>query len=229
LEAEIAAAREVQQVILPESGATFPGFKVESVYEPAQQVGGDFYQILSTRDGGMLGVIGDVAGKVLPAAMMLSVLVGATRGVAEYTSDPAELLANLNERLVGRGGGGFSTALVAHINANGEVVIANAGHLPPYLNGLEVTLPGALPLGVQSGAKYETVAFNLPIGGRLTFYSDGIMEAQNAQGEMFGFERSGEMSMQPVSAIVKAAKEFGQQDDMTVVVIARDAAVASAA
>jgi hypothetical protein len=229
LEAEIAAAREVQQVILPESGATFPGFKVESVYEPAQQVGGDFYQILSTRDGGMLVVIGDVAGKGLPAAMMVSVLVGATRGVAEYTSDPAELLANLNERLVGRGSGGFSTALVAHINANGEVVIANAGHLPPYLNGLEVTLPGALPLGVQSGAKYETVAFNLPIGGRLTFYSDGIVEAQNAQGEMFGFERSGEMSMQPVSAIVKAAKEFGQQDDMTVVVIARDAAVASAA
>jgi serine phosphatase RsbU (regulator of sigma subunit) len=229
MEAEIAAAREVQQVILPESGATFPGFKVESMYEPAQQVGGDFYQILSTPDGGMLVVIGDVAGKGLPAAMLVSVLVGATRGVAEYTSDPAELLANLNERLVGRAGGAFSTALVARISVNGDLVIANAGHLPPYLDGVEVTLPGALPLGVQSGARYETVAFKLPLGSRLTFYSDGIVEAQNAQGEMFGFERSGEISTQPVSDIVKAAKEFGQQDDMTVVAIARDAAVASAA
>ncbi|MGP8250690.1 MAG: SpoIIE family protein phosphatase [Terracidiphilus sp.] len=229
MEAEIAAAREVQHVIVPESSETVPGFKVESVYEPAQQVGGDFYQILPTRDGGMLVVIGDVAGKGLPAAMLVSVLVGATRGVAEYTSDPAELLTNLNERLVGRAGGGFSTALVARIDAHGEVTIANAGHLPPYFDGMEVPLPGALPLGVKSGTRYETVAFKLPLGSRLTFYSDGIVEAQNAQGELFGFERSSEMSLQPVAAIVKAAKEFGQQDDMTVVAITRDAAVASAA
>jgi hypothetical protein len=229
MEAEMAAAREVQQVILPEHSETVPGFKVESMYEPAQQVGGDFYQILPMRDGGMLVVIGDVAGKGLPAAMLVSVLVGATRGVAEYTSDPAELLANLNERLVGRAGGGFSTALVARIGPQGDVAIANAGHLPPYFDGMEVPLPGALPLGVKSGARYETFDFKLPLGSRLTFYSDGIVEAQNAQGEMFGFERSGEIALQPVAAIVKAAKEFGQQDDMTVVAITRDAAVASAA
>jgi hypothetical protein len=229
MEAEIAAAREVQQVILPENSETVPGFKVESMYEPAQQVGGDFYQILPTRDGGMLVVIGDVAGKGLPAAMLVSALVGATRGVAEYTSDPAELLANLNERLVGCAGGGFSTALVARIGAQGEVTIANAGHLPPYFDGMEVPLPGALPLGVKSGTRYETVDFKLPVGSRLTFYSDGIVEAQNAQGEMFGFERSSEISLQPVAAIVKAAKEFGQQDDMTVVAITRDAVVASVA
>ncbi len=229
LESEIAAASEVQRVILPENRATVPGFTVDSVYEPAQQVGGDFYQILPTKNGGMLVVIGDVAGKGLPAAMLVSVLVGATRGAAEYTADPAELLSNLNERLVGRSGGGFSTALVARIGAEGDVRIANAGHLPPYFDGLEVPLPGALPLGVKTGTKYETVDLTLPPGSRLTFYSDGIVEATNAKGELFGFERSSEMAMQPVAAIVKAAKEFGQQDDMTVVAITREAAVASAA
>jgi len=225
----MAAAREVQQVILPEQIETVPGFTVESIYEPAQQVGGDFFQVLPDRSGGLLLVIGDVTGKGLPAAMLVSVLVGAIRAAAEYTSDPAELMANLNERLVGRVEGGFSTALAARIGARGEVSVANAGHLPPYLDGSEVELPGALPLGVGSGAHYETVAFELLPGSRLTFYSDGIVEAQNAKGELFGFERSREVSMQPPKRIVQAAREFGQQDDMTVIAISRDAAIATAA
>ncbi|MGP8250689.1 MAG: SpoIIE family protein phosphatase [Terracidiphilus sp.] len=229
IESEMAAAREVQQVILPEQMETVPGFTVESIYEPAQQVGGDFFQVLPDGAGGLLLVIGDVTGKGLPAAMLVSVLVGAIRAATDYTSDPAELLANLNQRLVGRVEGGFSTALVARIGARGQVSIANAGHLPPYIDGGEVELPGALPLGVESGTHYQTVSFELPPGSRLTFYSDGIVEAQNARGELFGFERSSEMSLQPVAAIVKAAKEFGQQDDMTVVAITRDAAVATAA
>jgi serine phosphatase RsbU (regulator of sigma subunit) len=76
---------------------------------------------------------------------------------------------------------------------------------------------------------YETIRFLLPAGSRLTFYSDGIVEAQNSQGELFGFGRGQELSTQPVSAIIEAAKRFGQQDDMTVIAIARDAAVATAA
>ena len=155
LEGELSAAREVQQVILPEQVETIPGFTVESVYQPAQQVGGDFFQILPAGEGGILLVMGDVAGKGLPAAMLVSVLVGAIRGVAEYTSAPAELLANLNDRLIGRGGGGFSTALVAYLAADGAVSIANAGHLSPYLDGKEIELPGELPLGVKAHARYE--------------------------------------------------------------------------
>jgi serine phosphatase RsbU (regulator of sigma subunit) len=95
--------------------------------------------------------------------------------------------------------------------------------LPPYLDGKEVEVPGALPLGAKSGTRYETVHFELPRGSRLTFYSDGIVEAQNAKGELFGFDRSREVAMEPVAAIVEAAKKFGQQDDMTVVAITRDA------
>jgi len=229
LEGEMAAAREVQQVLLPDRVEAVPGFTVESVYQPAQQVGGDFFQILPAGEGGLLVVVGDVAGKGLPAAMLVSVLVGTIRGVAEYTEDPSELLANLNERLVGRGGGGFSTALVARISASGSVTIANAGHLSPYLDGREVELPGALPLGVMSGAAYETTQIFLAAGSRLTFYSDGVIEAQNQKGELFGFERGKEISTQSAAAIVEAAKQFGQSDDITVVAIERHIPIAAVA
>jgi hypothetical protein len=229
LEGELEAAREMQQVLLPEQVEPVSGFIVESVYEPAQQVGGDFFQILPDGEGGLLVVVGDVAGKGLPAAMLVSVLAGAIRGVAEYTKSPAELLANLNERLVGRGGGGFSTALVAHIAFNGAVSIANAGHLSPYLDGREIELPGTLPLGVMNGAVYLTTQLTLAPGSRLTFYSDGVVEAQNQHGELFGFDRAGDLSTQPAAAIVEAAKQFGQEDDITVVTIERLAAVEASA
>jgi phosphoserine phosphatase RsbU/P len=229
LEGELAAAQQVQQVLLPEHTESVPGFSVETVYEPAQQVGGDFFQVLPAGDGGLLLVVGDVAGKGLPAAMLVSVLVGAARATADHTRSPAKLLSSLNERLVGRGGGNFSTALAAHIAANGAVTIANAGHLSPYLDGREVDLPGALPLGVISGATYETSEFHLAPGSRLTFYSDGVIEAQNAHGELFGFDRARDISTEPAATIVQTAKRFGQEDDITVVTITRSAAIATAA
>jgi hypothetical protein len=228
LQSEMAAAREVQQIILPEEIEIIPGFLIESVYEPAQQVGGDFFQILSAPEGSLLVVIGDVAGKGLPAAMLVSVLVGAIRGVSEYTSEPAELLANLNQRLVGRVAGSITTALAARIFSDGSVAMANAGHLSPYLDGREVEVPGALPLGAKTGTQYETVRFQLPCGSRLTFYSDGIVEAQNAKGELLGFERGRELSTEPAARIVEAARQFGQQDDMTVIAVTRNPAAAAA-
>jgi sigma-B regulation protein RsbU (phosphoserine phosphatase) len=229
LESELAAAEEVQKVLLPEQRGVVPGFIVESVYEPARQVGGDFFQIVPAGEGGLVVIVGDVAGKGLPAAMLVSVLVGAICGISEYTKDPAELLAGLNERLVGRSGGGFATAIAAHIAANGRVTLANAGHLSPYLDGKEIELLGALPLGVISGAAYETTEFYLAPGSRLTFYSDGVVEAQNQHGELFGFDRAKAISIQPAAAIVEAAKKFGQEDDITVVAIFREQAIASAA
>ncbi len=226
IETELEAAQQVQQVLVPERPCMLVGFKIDSVYQPAQQVGGDFFQVLSRDDGGLLLVAGDVAGKGLPAAMLVSVLVGAIRGIADYTSDPAEILCNLNERLLGRAGDGFSTAVAAHISANGSVAIANAGHLSPYLDGEEIDLPGALPLGVVAAPEYETSYFNLPEGCRLTFFSDGVVEAQNQKGELFGFERSRALAMQPASVIADSARRFGQQDDITVVIVQRDPLVA---
>ncbi|WP_263357349.1 PP2C family protein-serine/threonine phosphatase [Acidicapsa ligni] len=229
LEGELAAAREVQQVILPENFEAIPGFFIESVYDPAQQVGGDFFQILPAANDGLMLVLGDVAGKGLPAAMLVSVLVGAIHTVADYTHAPDEMLAKLNERLIGRSNGGFSTALAAHITADGEVTIANAGHLSPYLDGVELPLPGALPLGIVSNVSYETTHFQLAPGSRLTFYSDGVIEAQNEDGELLGFNRAQQLSTEPADAIAKAAQQFGQSDDITVVAITRIAATAAAA
>ena len=229
LDTELAAAHEVQKVLVPEHRSTIPGFTIETVYEPSQQVGGDFFQILPVGEGGMVIVLGDVAGKGLPAAMLVSVLVGAISGLSEYTQDPAELLVGLNERLVGRSGDGFSTDLAAHIFADGRVTIANAGHLSPYLDGKELELPGALPLGVVAGVRYQTSQFRIEPGSRLTFYSDGVIEAQNQKGELLGFERGLKLSTQPAAAIVEAAIQFGQQDDITVVAIQRAAAIAHAA
>jgi hypothetical protein len=221
LDAEVASAREVQQVILPEAIQSIPGFRIESVYEPAREVGGDFFQILPAADSGLLLVVGDVAGKGLPAAMLVSLLVGTIRTAAEDTDAPDKLLSKMNERLIGRTRGGFSTALVAHITASGSVTIANAGHLSPYLDGKEVELPGALPLGIASGMRYESSRIRMEPSGRLTFYSDGVIEAQDKSGQLFGFDRARGLSMQPAATIVEAAKAFGQKDDITVITVER--------
>ena len=221
LEGELAAARAVQHVILPEQIESIAGFAVECVYKPAREVGGDFFQILPRGDGGLLLVMGDVAGKGLPAAMMVSVIVGAIRATAEFTNDPVELLHHLNERLIGRTNGGFSTALAARITADGSVAIANAGHLPPYLDGNEVGVPGALPLGIVKHPGYELRRFNMAQGSRLSFYTDGVVEAQNQKGELFGFERGRSISAWPAAAIVEEAQRFGQSDDITVVTVER--------
>ncbi len=221
LESEMAAARQIQQLILPEQGQSFPGYTVESVYQPARQVGGDFFQIFPAGRCGLLLVIGDVAGKGLPAAMLVSLLVGSIRATVEETLDPVLILRRLHDRLFGRIGEGFSTALAARISDDGLVTIANAGHLSPYLDGQEVSLPGALPLGVAGGGQYDATSLRLPPGSRLTFYSDGVVEAQKSDGELFGFERAGMISTQSAAAIVETAVGFGQSDDITVVTIKR--------
>lgn len=150
-------------------------------------------------------------------------LVGLIRATAEYTADPVVMLRKLHERLVDRAGAGISTALAAHITKDGKLTIANAGQLSPYLDGQEVELAAALPLGVSSGGEYETVRLELQPGNRLTFFSDGVVEAQNDRGELFGFERAREISTEDAAAIADAAVRFGQQDDITIVTIERRA------
>ena len=101
--------------------------------------------------------------------------------------------------------------------------VANAGHLSPYIDGAEMPLAGALPLGVTRDSQYETRRAELRPGSRITFYSDGVPEAQNAAGELLGFDRARELSSRPAQSIVRAAAEFGQADDITVVTVRRTA------
>jgi serine phosphatase RsbU (regulator of sigma subunit) len=160
-----------------------------------------------------------VSGKGLPAAMMVSVLVGAIRAEAAHSADPAALLRSLNDRVMGRSQSGFTTCLAAHISAQGRLTLANAGHLPPYLNGRELYLPGSLPLGILPESRYDSVVFDLLPGDRLTFVSDGVVEAQTKSGELFGFDRTCSISGSPATVIAETARLFGQCDDITVVTV----------
>jgi hypothetical protein len=219
LESEMAAARAVQQVIVPEHAECFLGFCVDTAYIPAKQVGGDFFQILPDGEGGMLAVIGDVAGKGLPAAMLVSMLVGSIRTAAESSHDPARILSILHDRLAGRGEGGFSTAIAARIERDGRVTLANAGHLPPYLDGREMEFAGSLPLGFAGGGQYQATTFTMTPGERLVFCTDGVVEAQDHEGKLFGFDRTRQISTKTAVEIAEAAVAFGQSDDITVVAI----------
>ncbi len=101
------------------------------------------------------------------------------------------------------------------------MTLANAGHLSPYLDGKEIELLGALPLGVAAAPYMKRANFNLHPSSHLTFYSDGVIEAQNHKGELFGFERVREISTHSAAFIVEAAKQFGQEDYITVITIQR--------
>jgi hypothetical protein len=224
-------AQEVQQVILPEARTVLPGLVIESEYRPARAVGGDFFQIIpEPADGSLLIVAGDVAGKGLKAGMMVAFLVGAIRSTVDWSPDPAVVLRALNQRLIGRGDG-QATCLALRISADGDVVLANAGHIPPYLNGEPIAIEGALPLGIKLGVDVSVMRFRLGEGDRLVLMSDGIAEASDANGKLFGFERVHELLRTATTAaeVASAAQAFGQEDDISVISVTRTAALESAA
>ncbi len=217
LESELEAARTVQKVLIPDEVPTIPGFRVQAVYKPASEVGGDFFQIIATKSGGALIAIGDVSGKGMPAAMTVSLLVGTFRTLAHYTQSPAEILRAMNQRMLTRSDGGFTTCLVLRADCDGNVTAANAGQLAPYLGGREVSVEYGLPLGLAADSRYVESRFHLKPGEPLTLLTDGVPEARNAEGRLFGFESTAAISTEPAEAIAEKAREFGQKDDVTVV------------
>lgn len=151
------------------------------------------------------------------AAMTGAVLLGAAQ---EHDSDsPAALLEHLNRVLTNMHLGGFATCLCAELSATGKLMVANAGHLAPYRNGEEMMLSSGLPLGILVDSRLSEDAFQLQRGDRLTLFSDGVVEARNASGELFGFERAAALSSQPADAIAQAAQAFGREDDITVLTL----------
>jgi phosphoserine phosphatase RsbU/P len=160
--------------------------------------------------------------------MQVAVLIGSIRTLAQITSDPSEILKEMNSRLMGRTGGGFSTCLAVNLSPDGSGILASAGHPPPFLDGREIEVPGALPLGIAPFQCYESCKLLLEPGSRLTFYSDGVLEAQSPRGELLGFDRVRELSVLSAKEIADAASAFGQEDDITVVVIERGTALSAA-
>lgn len=226
IELDLKQAQQVQQVLMPQRLSAVPGFRIESEFRPARQVGGDFFQIVPGEGkdaGSVLVVVGDVAGKGAQAGMLVALLVGAIRTCVQAGWGPTEMLNALNQRLCGREHA-LATCVVLHIDGDGRVQYANAGHLPPYVNGKELAIQGALPLGAVPDADFSTGGFTLEPGDTLVLMSDGIAEAQDSHGHLFGFDRIHTMLQKPVTAadVATAAQTFGQQDDILVLRIVRD-------
>jgi hypothetical protein len=221
--AELEAARTVQQVLIPDDIPAIPGFVLHSTYKPAGQVGGDFFQFLPVKGGGVLVVIGDVSGKGMPAAMTVSLLVGTVRTLAHYTQSPGQILAAMNQRMLARSSGGFTTCLVLRADPDGTLTIANAGHIAPYLAGKELPVENNLPLGLAADSVYIESSFQLAEGQQLTLLTDGVVEARDKAGKLFGFDRAAAISSQSADQIAKAAELFGQDDDITALTLARTA------
>jgi hypothetical protein len=217
--AELDAAREIQRRLVPATLPAVASCRVEAAYLPALEVGGDFYQILRQGDGSSLILVGDVSGKGLKAAMTGVLTIGAARTLASEEYQPGALLTRLNRELASAQQGGFVTCLCIRVAVDGGVIIANAGHLAPYRNGEEVCLDDGLPLGLADDFEYGETTIQLAAGDRLTMMSDGVVEAQNAARELFGFERTRAISRESAEEIAGVAQRFGQEDDITVMTL----------
>lgn len=218
--AELAAAREIQRRLVPEVLPQIRGARVEAAYRPAQEVGGDFYQVVDLPDGAALVVVGDVSGKGLKAAMTGTLAIGALRTLAGASLGPAEILSRMNRQIVDARCEGFITCLCMRLAADGRAILANAGHLAPYRNGEEIPLEASLPLGLSIDERYGETAIQIEAGDTLTLVSDGVVEARDSRGQLFGFDRTRTISAQSAERIADAAQAFGQEDDITVLTLA---------
>jgi hypothetical protein len=223
---EIQQAQHVQQILIPNQLPKVHGLTIESEYRPAREVGGDFFQVIPGElPGSVLILVGDVTGKGTQAGMLVALIVGAVRAAAQYSTDPEQILHEINVQLCERQHAS-ATCLMLRIDPDGSVLIANAGQLPPYLNGKEIEMEGALPLGTIPDADHSIARLTLQPGDTFIVMSDGIVEAQNSSGDLFGFDRINQLLEENTSAqgIADAAQAFGQEDDILVLQVRRNTA-----
>ena len=194
IEQELRTAQAIQHAFLPKDVPTLPGWQLLPYYQPAREVGGDFYDLFVFADGRLGLVIGDVAGKGVPAALVMATVHTMLRTAVQATLAPGEVLARVNELLaVEIPTGMFVTCFYALLEpGSGRLRYANAGHEPPYRqhgrSATELWATG-MPLGLMPGTCYEEHEVTLSPGENLLFYSDGLVEAHNSSREMFGFPR----------------------------------------
>lgn len=235
---ELRVARLIQERFLPTGVPDVPGWRIAAYYRPAREVGGDFYDFIDLADGRIGVVIGDVTDKGVPAALVMATTQGLLREIAQQTVEPAEVLGRVNERLVDDiPPNMFVTCQYAVFEpGTGRLTMANAGHNLPFLRRpddvCEVRATG-LPLGLMSGTTYEQVGLAVPEGGCLLFHSDGLAEARNADGELFGFPRVGSVVArhrcgdQLIDGLLDELQRFAAdptttEDDVTLVTLQRD-------
>jgi serine phosphatase RsbU (regulator of sigma subunit)/predicted ester cyclase len=194
IEQELKVAKRIQQASLPKEVPELAGWEISPLYRPAREVGGDFYDFHLLSEGKIGLVVGDATGKGVPAALVMSTTCGMLRLAAQNYSSPGEMLQRVNEALFPYiPANMFVTCFYTILDPNsGSLRYANAGHDLPYLhrNGdAEKLRARGMPLGLMPGMSYEEKEIVLDVGDGALFYSDGLVEAHDPEGEMFGFPR----------------------------------------
>ena len=242
VEQELRVARRIQQASLPKEVPELEGWQLSPYYQPAREVGGDFYDFFDLEDGRVGVVVGDATGKGMPAALVAEATSNMLRAVAQAlgSSSPSEVLARVNETLVARiPSNMFVTCFYTTLDPKSATLsYANAGHDLPYLrrrNGeAEELRARGMPLGLMPKMSYEEKEITLEAGEAALYYSDGLVEAHNPKGEMFGFprlralvamhgdERSlGNFLLEELYSFV--GEGWGQEDDITLLTLRRSA------
>jgi serine phosphatase RsbU (regulator of sigma subunit)/anti-sigma regulatory factor (Ser/Thr protein kinase) len=245
IEQELKVAALIQQTLLPKELPSINGWNVDAFYRPARAVGGDFYDFIELDDHRLGVIIGDVTDKGVPAALVMATCRSMLRAAATLHDSPSAVLADVNEHLVPEiPPAMFVTCLYAIIDTrDGEVVFANAGHNLPYVRTsdgvLELRATG-MPLGLMPGMNYEERTYLLDDGDVMVLTSDGITEAHNPDGEMYGFSRlMGRVAKKTreediCSSLVGdleawTGPELEQEDDITLVVVRKERSASGSA
>ena len=241
IEQELRVARLIQQTLLPKTLPELPGYDVAAYYQPAREVGGDFYDFVDLEDGRMGLVIGDVTDKGVPAALVMATTRTMLRAAAQRLFSPGEVLQRVNDVLVADiPPNMFVTCLYAVLDpGSGRIVYANAGHDLPYRRragrseGAEELRATGMPLGLMPGMGYEEKEIELGKGESVLFYTDGLVEAHDERREMFGFprlqglvgtHRSGGSSLIGflLSELTRfTGEDWEQEDDITLMTLER--------
>jgi serine phosphatase RsbU (regulator of sigma subunit)/predicted ester cyclase len=242
VEQQLRVARIIQEASLPKEVPQLEGWEITPLYRPAREVGGDFYDFFELEDGRVGVVVGDATGKGVPAALVVTATYSMLRAVAQALGSfsPGEVLAQVNETLLARIPlNMFVTCFYAILEPeSGSLSYANAGHDLPYLrhgDHAEELRARGMPLGLMSGMSYEEDEDSLRQEDDVLFYSDGLVEAHDPEGEMFGFprlhalvaehaeeERSlGDFLMEELYSFVGEGWE--QEDDITLLTLRRSA------
>lgn len=236
IERELRVAGELQSQLLPDDSPDLPGFDVAAFALPCRQVGGDFYDFVPTREGKTAIIIGDVVGKGVPAALHMASARAAIRAYLERTNQPSSAVHRLNVFLSHDVRGGQFVALFCGVldPSSRTLCYCNGGHNPPLLmrGGECISLEtGGLVLGVDEEEWYEYGTVELRSGDMLTFYTDGITEAENVKGKLFGLDRliralqrkpdatAHEIVTRTTNAVKRFERGCEQSDDMTMIVV----------
>jgi ketosteroid isomerase-like protein len=193
-EALLQVARRIQQALLPKEVPELEGWDISPLYQPAREVGGDFYDFFELKDEHLGLVVGDATGKSVPAALVMATARSMLRAVAQASSSPGDVLRRVNDALVTDiPPNMFVTCFYAILDPeSATLTYANAGHDMPYVRRdgeVEELRVRGMPLGLMPGMSYEEKEIVLDTGEAALFYSDGLVEAHSPKGEMFGFPR----------------------------------------